>query len=122
MPATALIPLISQCRVCGHPIRWTHSHLAVSGREAVVPRRFENSALTTCPGGCCRPVSDRDHPCDTCWDRLPAGLRRGLLLSLVGVEVSSARTEVAAYFRDHSPPEHSIRPPEPSHQTQGATT
>lgn len=122
MPATALIPLTSRCRVCGYPIRWTPTYLTAPARGAFAPPQFENTATTTCPGGCGRSVSDRDHPCDACWDRLPVGLRRGLLLSLVGGEVSSARMEVAAYFRDHSPPQHSIRPPEPSQHIQGATT
>lgn len=102
MPITALLPLSSECRICGHPIRWTYSYVAVPGtHQAVFPPRVNKTTATRCPGGCGRTVNDADHPCDTCWDRLPTALRRGLLLSLAGVEVNTARIDVAAYFRDH---------------------
>ncbi|OBK04831.1 hypothetical protein A5722_01260 [Mycobacterium vulneris] len=73
--------------------------------HAAFPPRLENTAQTRCPGGCGRTVADADHPCDRCWDRLPAALRRGLLLSLAGLEVNTARIDVAAYFRNHAAPQ-----------------
>lgn len=104
MPVTALIPLSSECPVCGHPIRWSHSGLpAAAAHQDVVPPRLEKAVRPPCPGGCGRTVEDRHHPCDSCWDRLPVHLKRGLLLSLAGVEVSSVRVEVLAYFRKHPP-------------------
>lgn len=88
MPVTALLPYRSPCRICGHPIRWTASYVAVPGsHHAVLPPRLEKTVQTRCPGGCGRTVTEADHPCDTCWDRLPVALRRGLLLSLAGLEV-----------------------------------
>lgn len=105
MPVVELIPYTSPCRICGHPIRWTHSYVAVpDGHHAVLPPRLEKTVPTSCPGGCGRTVNDADHPCDMCWDRLPAALRRGLLLSLAGVEVNTARIDVTVYFRDHPAP------------------
>lgn len=105
MPVTALLPYRSPCRICGHPIRWTASYVAVPGsHHAVLPPRLEKTVQTRCPG-CGRTVTEADHPCDTCWDRLPVALRRGLLLSLAGLEVNTARVDVAAYFRDHPAPQ-----------------
>lgn len=61
-----------------------------------------DTTLHTCTGGCDTPVSHPDHPCDQCWDRLPANLKRDLLLSLAGVGTNSAAVAVAYFFRDES--------------------
>lgn len=46
-------------------------------------------------------MSHPDHPCDPCWDRLPANLRRDLLLSFAGAETNSAVFAVADFFCDN---------------------
>lgn len=106
MPVTAVVPDTSPCLICGHPIRWTTRWRFVkvpNSEQAAFAAQQEKSA-PPCPGGCGRTVNNPDHPCDMCWDRLPAALRRELLLSLTGIEVNSARIDVAAYFRAHPAP------------------
>ncbi|MGY1994504.1 hypothetical protein [Mycolicibacterium fortuitum] len=104
MPVTAVVPDTSPCRICGHPIRWTSRwrFVKVPNSDQAAVAAQQEKAAPPCPGGCGRTVNNADHPCDTCWDRLPATLRRGLLLSLAGIENNTARTDVAAYFRDHT--------------------
>lgn len=57
----------------------------------------------SCPGRCARAVFRPSYPCDWCWDRLPANLKRRLLLSAAGVDSSAAIAAVAAYFDAHPP-------------------
>lgn len=99
MPLTALIPPPSQCRTCGHPIRWTYAYVAAPDtQQGMSASRLEKTVLPRCPGGCGQTVSDHHDPCDSCWDRLPTELKRGLLLSLTGLDINAARINVAAYL------------------------
>ncbi|MBV0920278.1 hypothetical protein KC238_23765 [Mycobacteroides chelonae] len=104
MPVTAVLPDTSPCRICGHPIRWTSRwrFVRVPNSDQAAFAAQQAKTAPPCPGGCGRTVNNADHPCDMCWDRLPADLRRGLLLSLAGIEDNTARTDVATYFRDHA--------------------
>lgn len=121
MPVASLIPLSSECHVCGHPIRWTHSFEAAPGtHQEVFPPRPEKTVLPQCLGGCGRTVNDHHYPCDSCWDRLPVNLKRGLLLSLAGVEVNSARVAIAAYFRNQPAPLRTDQPCATGAQDLGA--
>lgn len=44
MPVTALIPYTSPCRICGHPIHWTHSYVAARRP----PRRLSAAVGSNC--------------------------------------------------------------------------
>lgn len=47
-------------------------------------------------------VNHTSYSCDFCWDRLPANLKRGILLALIGAEPTTAQLTAEAHYREHS--------------------